>query len=125
MKKFKLFVTTLIILTLGCTEKPGTGGKNTLVAIVKHHGLVIPNATVYIKYGSTEFPGENTSLYDDYKTAGSDGRVEFRNLKRGDYYLYGVGFDNAINQTVVGGIPVQLFQKAGEKLIDLPVTEGD
>jgi hypothetical protein len=125
MNKFKLFVTTLIILTVSCNEKPGTGGKNTLVAIVKHHGLVIPNATVYIKFGAKEFPGENTALYDDYKTAGSDGRVEFINLKRGDYYLYGVGFDNAINQTVVGGIPVQLFQKAGEKLIDIPVTEGD
>ncbi len=125
MRKLTLLVTTLIILFTSCSKNAGTGGNNTIVATVKHHGLVIPNATVYIKYNATEFPGENTSVYDDYKTAGSDGKVKFEGLKRGDYYFFGIGFDSTINQTVIGGVPVQLLQKAGEKLIDVPVTEGD
>ncbi len=125
MQKFFFIVTTLIIFLIACNKNAGIGGNNTIVATVKHHGLVIPNATVYIKYNATEFPGENTSLYDDYKTAGLDGKVKFDGLKRGDYYFYGIGFDTTINQTVIGGVPVQLLQKAGEKLIDIPVTEGD
>lgn len=125
MQKLTIVVTTLIILFTSCSKNAGTGGKNTIVATVKHHGLIIPNATVYIKYDATEFPGSNTSLYDDYKTAGMDGKVKFENLKRGDYYFFGIGFDTTINQTVIGGIPVQLLQKSGEKLIDVPVTEGD
>lgn len=108
-----------------CSQNAGTGGNNTVIATVKHHGLIIPNATVYIKYNATEFPGENPNLYDDYKTAGKDGKVKFEGLKRGDYYFFGKGFDTTINQIVIGGIPVQLLQKAGEKLIDIPVTEGD
>ncbi len=125
MQKFLFIVATLIIFFSGCSKNAGTGGNNNIIATVKHHGLVIPNATVYIKYNATEFPGENTSVYDDYKTAGKDGKVKFEGLKRGDYYFHGIGFDTSINQTVIGGVPVQLLQKAGEKLIDIPVTEGD
>lgn len=125
MQKFVLIVTTLIIILSGCAKNAGTGGNNIITATAKHHGKIIPNATIYIKYNAKEFPGESTSVYDDYKTAGADGKVKFEGLKRGDYYFYGIGFDSAINQAVVGGIPVQLLQKAGEKLIDIPVTEGD
>lgn len=125
MQKLILLITTIIILLSSCTKNAGTGGNNTIVATVKHHGLVIPNATVYIKYNAIEFPGENTSVYDDYKTAGKDGKVKFEGLKRGDYYFFGTGFDSTINQTVIGGVPIQLLQKSGEKLIDVPVTEGD
>lgn len=125
MQKFIIIVTTLIIILSGCAKNAGTGGNNTIIATAKHHGLIIPEATIYIKYNSKDFPGENTSVYDDFKTAGKDGKVTFEGLKRGDYYLYGIGYDSSIKQTVVGGIPIQLLQKAGEKLIDVPVTEGD
>lgn len=51
------------------------------------------------------------------KKAGKDGKVTFEGLKRGDYYFYGIGYDSTIKQTVVGGVPIQLLQKAGEKLL--------
>jgi hypothetical protein len=125
MQKFAILLTTLIVILTGCTKNAGLGGDNTIVATAKHHGLIISNATIYIKYNAKEFPGESTAVYDDYKTAGANGQVKFEGLKRGDYYFYGIGFDSTINQTVVGGIPVQLLQKSGEKIIDVPVTEGD
>lgn len=125
MKNIFFIVITLTLILNSCSKNAGPGGNNTVIATVKHHGLIIPNATVYIKYNATEFPGENPSVYDDYKTAGKDGKVKFEGLKRGDYYFFGKGFDSTINQIVIGGIPVQLLQKAGEKLIDVPVTEGD
>lgn len=125
MQKFIFIVATFIFLLYSCAENAGTGGNNTIIATAKHHGVIIPEATIYIKYNAKEFPGENLSLYDDYKTTGKEGKVKFEGLKRGDYYFYGIGYDSTIKQTVVGGIPVQILQKAGEKLIDVPVTEGD
>lgn len=103
---------------------PGLGGGGVITGAVKHHNAEIPSAKVYIKYGATEFPGADTSLYDDHKTASAaDASFAFHDLKPGDYYLYGVGFDASISLPVTGGVTVEICGDEEEKKTNVPVTE--
>jgi hypothetical protein len=108
-------------------EKAGLGGEATIVAFPKHHDKPIPNAIIYIKYDAKEFPGEDPGLYDDSEIAvaepGEAPHAHFHDLKKGDYYLYGVGFDSSINLPVTGGTPVEIKDKSGEIDQDVPLTE--
>jgi hypothetical protein len=114
------------LLVISC-NKPGTGGDVSLAVWVKHHNELIPGAIVYIKYGAREFPGTDVSKYDDKAVCGTEGHglghTHFKNLRKGRYYLYSVGWDHAINMEVTGGIPVVIDQKAGELMVTVPVTE--
>jgi hypothetical protein len=112
----------LIIATTAC-HKDGSGGKNSINGYVKHHDKVIPNATVYIKYGATEFPGTNVSNYDASVTADANAYYEIKDLYRGDYYLYGVGYDSNIGLPVSGGIAVKIKYNKKTTTINVPVTE--
>ena len=120
---FKTVILLCSILLLISCKKEGTGGKASITGLVKHHALNVPGATVYIKYGATEFPGIDPSKYDANMTTGSDARFEFKNLKKGNYFLFSIGYDTAIFQTVKGGMPVELTSKKEAKAADLPVVE--
>ncbi len=125
MKKIKssiLFLSFASFLLLISCHKEGTGGKSMVNGYVKHHNSIIPNCVVYIKYGATEFPGTNTANYDASVTADANGRYEFSGLRKGNYYLYGLGYDNSISEVVKGGISVKLkYNKINT--IDVLVTE--
>jgi hypothetical protein len=110
-----------ISLLLTSCHKEGAGGKASITGSVKHHSAVIPNAVVYIKYGATEFPGTTLSEYDDQVTADANGHYEFTSLYKGNYYLYGVGYDPSFG-LVTGGISVDL-NKNRSYSVDVPVTE--
>jgi hypothetical protein len=130
MKIVKYLILPILLLTTilftGC-EKEGAGGQVDLSVYVKHHKDLIPNAVVYIKYGAKEFPGRDSKLYDDKIIVGSEGHHNghghFKGLRKGNYYLYSVGYDAAIKMAVEGGIPVEIRQKAGEVMVDVPVSE--
>ncbi len=115
-----IYLTTSI--TLYSCHKAGTGGKSSVSGSVYHHSKLIPAAIVYIKYGATEFPGADVSVYDDHITADANAHYEFSGLRKGSYFLYGVGYDNAIFRTVTGGVGITL--KNNQNLSsDVPVTE--
>ena len=115
------FFVLTCILTFSCT-KEGSGGKSSVSGSVRHHETLIPNSTVYIKYNATEFPGTDIGKYDASVTTGADAQYQFKDLRKGDYYLYGVGYDNAGAYIVTGGIAVKLkYNKT--KTINVPVTE--
>jgi hypothetical protein len=103
-------------------RKEGTGGKSSVTGNVKHHSMIIPNAVVYIKYGATNFPGTNISNYDASTTADASAHYEFKDLRKGDYYLYAVGYDAVGGYIVTGGTGVKLKYNK-ETAIDVPVTE--
>jgi hypothetical protein len=102
--------------------KEGPGGKSSISGAVMHHEIIIPNSTVYIKYNATEFPGTDLSKYDASTTADASAHYEFKGLRKGDYYLYGVGFDNMIADEVTGGIHVKIKYNTDSEA-DVPVTE--
>jgi hypothetical protein len=124
MKKFsKPFIAVLLLgsIAVSC-KKEGLGGKSSVSGTVKHHTLAIPHSVVYIKYGATEFPGTNVGIYDASATTDASAHYGFSGLQKGDYYLYAVGFDSTISQSVSGGIGVKL-KKSEAKESDVPVTE--
>lgn len=117
-----LFVFLLPLLLSSCT-KEGLGGEATIKGHVKHHSALIPNAIIHIKFGAKESPGTSASSYDESVTADANAYYEITGLKKGDYYLYGVGMDSAIGKAVVGGIPVEIKKRKEVVEADIPVTE--
>lgn len=117
-----VFFVAIFIFTISSCKKEGTGGKSSVSGNVKHHTKLIPNAIVYIKYGATEFPGADVSTYDDQVTSDINANFEFKDLQKGDYYLYGVGYDFTGSYTVVGGIGLTL-KRDESSINDIPVTE--
>lgn len=122
----KLILKFLIIgLLFASCKKNQLGGKSDVKGTVFHHAKRIPNATIYIKFNATEFPGSDVSVYDTKITADSLGNYSVKFYK-GNYYLYGVGKDYAIPAPydVVGGIGITLRTNE-DKNTDIYVTEGD
>lgn len=123
MKNYQLLSIVFIasLFTLASCHKEGSGGKAGLSGTVKHHTMPIPNCVVYIKYGATELPGTDISKYDDHVTTDANANYEIKDLYKGDYYLYGVGFDPVFG-TLTGGIFVKI-KKNKTYSVDVPVTE--
>lgn len=120
--KTKIIIATLSVFLLGACKKDGTGGKSTVKGYVAHHSVKIPNAKVYIKYGATDFPGADVSVYNASVQADANGYYEIKSLLKGDYYLYGVGYDPAYTANVYGGLSVTLRNKE-TKEINVAVVE--
>jgi hypothetical protein len=82
---------------------------------------------LYVKYGAKEFPGNDLSVYNQKITSPVSGnlagKVSIENLLKGDYFLYGLGYDSAISQAVSGGIYVKLNSSDEVKKVLVPVTE--
>lgn len=119
MKHIKfLLIFSLLVTTMAC-KKNKIGGKATVKGVVAHHEKPIPNAIVYIKYNATEFPGDNTALYDSYVNADNAGNYSI-SLYKGTYYLYAVGKDADIPlpNDVKGGLSFSIrFNQDLEKNI--------
>lgn len=115
------FLTLTLFLT-SCKKDPGPGGDTTIATIVKHHEKTIPGATIYIKYGATEFPGESPSNYDNSRTADKAGHTHFEELKKGDYYFYAVGYDSTISEIVKGGVHYEVTKKDKDKHVDVNIA---
>ena len=88
-----------------------------------HHQQPIPNAMVYIKYGTQDSPGSNITYYDANVKADANANYQFNNLRRGDYYLFSIGFDSTIVEQVSGGVPVKVKNKEETVTLDVPVVE--
>lgn len=116
-----LFALVIFLFITGC-KKNQLGGNSTIKGKVAHHSKPIPYATVFIKFNSKDFPGTDTTKYDDKVRADANGEYSIKCYK-GNYYLYGYGQDYAINPPlVVGGVPVKI-RKGEEVNIDVAVTE--
>jgi hypothetical protein len=116
------FVLALLFSFAAC-KKNQIGGKASVKGVVAHHGKPIPNARVFIKYGTTEFPGEDYTNYDTYVDADADGNYKVQ-LYKGSYYLFAKGYDMAIPAPylVIGGLSVSVRNK--ENLTkDIAVSE--
>ena len=92
---------------------------------VVHHSKAIAGARVFIKFDAKEFPGKDTTLYDEKVLTDANGNFSFFCYK-GEYYLYGYGHDLAIDPPfiVVGGVPLNIRSKETVDL-QIAVTEGD
>ena len=121
----------LLVTTSSCEDEceAGLGGNVTIAAFPKHHDDPIFSQANYpdsafVKFNTQEFPGEDPADYDLVLvgTPGED-HIHIEGLKCGDYFIFMTGFDTAINDRVVGGIPYSFDQSSGEIDVVVPVTE--
>jgi hypothetical protein len=115
------FIILLMIVSASC-HKEGTGGKSSVSGGVYHHSKLIPYSRVFIKYGATDFPGTDTTTYDDHVTSDVNAHYQFKDLRIGNYFLYGVGYDLAGPYIVTGGVGIKLSYNKSSTT-DVPVTE--
>lgn len=110
------------MLTFNSCYKEGIGGKSTISGTVTYNGKPVAYAVVYIKFGGKEFPGVDASLYDAHSTCDLSGYYDFHDLRRGDYYLYAVGYDNVSNMPVRGngGLKLKFDKSIG---YDIPLSQ--
>lgn len=124
MKQIVAFFLILFLTTsfYSC-KKNKIGGKATLKGAVLHHNKLIPNAYVYIKYNTTEFPGDDYTLYDTYVQADASGNYSI-SFYKGTYYIYAYGFDTdiAAPNSVKGGLSISIRNRENLKK-DIAVTE--
>lgn len=117
-----LLIFSLVISFASC-KKNTTGGKASIKGRVMHHTKPVADAIVYIKFNTTEFPGNDVKNYDTYVQADASGNYGIP-LYKGSYYLYAVGNDLDIPYPylVKGGLSFSIRNK--EKLEkDIAVTE--
>ncbi len=123
---FSLVLAITVIAFTSCERKginlAGKGGNATLKVTPQHHGENIDSCTIFIKYNAQDKPSE----YDDQTICiMENGKpvATFSELKKGEYYIYGRGWDADIEQEVVGGIPYKIEEETTLN-ITVPVTEG-
>ncbi len=126
----KNIVTTFLVLACAVTlyscerkedEVAGKGGNATLKVTPQHHADNIDSCTVFLKYNAQDMPG---SYDEEVKCVLENGIpvATFSGLKKGDYYVYGRGWDPDIEQVVVGGTPYKITEETTYN-INVPVTE--
>lgn len=126
MKTAVFIFSVLMLLNTACNKKEnaGFGGNANLKLIAKHHGLLIDSCTFYIKFNATDAPSDG--VYDvtqnsiKYSAGNSYGTVS--GLKKGNYYIYGIGWDPSIASQVSGGIPYTITDETAQDVI-VAVTE--
>lgn len=126
-----IVILTSVLFTQSCKKDDdkqtctgGAGGNLTIVAFPQHHGADVRPYAAYVKYNTQNFPGADAWLYDKtYEADTTENHIELDSLKCGNYYIYMIGFDTALNDTVVGGIPFSTEQTSGEVNVNVAVTE--
>lgn len=129
--KMKTTIKTIMQIAFTATllfscKKNGDGGKAEIHVRVNHHSTPINGSTVYVKFGTQELPSNPESNYDlKVKGEETDNHVHIENMRYGEYYLYAVGYDSTISQTVKGGMPVKIKWSERKTTIEveIPVTE--
>lgn len=122
-KIFNYSIIALSFLILLSCKKNQVGGSATVKGVVSHHGKAIADAYVYIKYDTTEFPGDDYTLYNTFVKADGSGNYSIP-LYKGNYYIYARGYDYAIPAPYIvkGGLSVTV--RSSENLTkDIAVSE--
>jgi hypothetical protein len=100
---------------------PGKGGNATLqIKPVHGSGEEVDNCTIYIKYNTLDMPTDG--VYDDSvkcNLVNGEPLGVFVNLHRGNYYLYGKGYNPDHNDEVKGGLPFHIGNEDGLYILDM------
>lgn len=127
---FAFIAGTVAVVATGCRKDKddiaGKGGSATLRITPKHHGIPVDSCRIYIKYNAQDAPADG--VYDDSTDAivvgtGVPRMGLFPGLKRGNYYIFGRGWDPAISQVVRGGTPFNINNDQPQFEVTLPVGE--
>ncbi len=136
LKKITAFFLIVLPVFWGCNNDvndsvvPADGVRAVL--LVQHHGIPIPNASVFLKIGTLVFPGTDTTLYDSRFVTDLNGQYIVSGLPNGQqaYTFYAKGIDpgwDSTNTTPVWGYQFLMTDtRIGELLdyaVSIPVSE--
>ncbi|MEL6988079.1 MAG: hypothetical protein AAGK97_09625 [Bacteroidota bacterium] len=113
----KYLFTSILLIGLFCSCEKTEDRTIDVELTVKHHEIVQPNISIYLKKDVITFPGFDTLDYDQVKKSNDEGIVEYNNLKPGNYYLLGLGWDGI--DSVYGHQPLVLNRTQ----LDLTIQE--
>ena len=120
-KLWSAVVLISVAVSLMTCKKNALGGSSTIKGVVMHHSAFIPYSRVYIKFNAKDLPSLDTNAYDSHVSADASGNYSFKCYK-GDYFLFGYGFDHSINLPVKGGVAVHIRNDETVNTT-VPVTE--
>lgn len=126
MRKNRFLIFGVLLLISTSCRRNGVGGDADLSLEVVHHNAVITNATAYISFDAIEMPSNPESDFDLKVQGNADNNIiKVAGLRAGQYYIYVVGYDGGISQTVKGGVPLEIKwkERKSEMSITVPVTE--
>ena len=125
-----LFLAAFSLALVSCDKDPvviekppvvgGKGGTAWLSVVAQHYGEDLDSCIVYIKYNTLDIPQQ----YDDSQLVVKiDGRARaiFTDLKQGNYYIYGKGWDNVRSVPVAGGFPFTIKSEGAKDNMELPL----
>jgi hypothetical protein len=86
----------------------------------QHHTLLIPNATIYMKYNSDTFPGYDKppSFYDASFKTGSDARGCIEPVPEGHHWLVAFGHDSLYYPHDVRGSMKAIIELSNKPVLD-------
>jgi hypothetical protein len=118
---FSAFLFTLVLfMGLTSCKKEGLGGKGEIKGYASYENKTFKPAMFYIKYGADSSPGTDVSRYDASSASDSDGKFHFKELNKGDYYIYAVGPDE--DRTLTGGVHVELGKDEQKENVQINVA---
>ena len=126
-----LLAAAITLFSVGCKDKDdvssepasvaGKGGNATINIIPQQNFEDVDSCMVYIKYNSLDIPVQ----YDDsvWCRTPKYGRptATFTGLRKGNYYLYGKGWNIYNSEIVGGGIPFTVSTDYVNATLELPV----
>jgi hypothetical protein len=123
MRTLLLTLAVFLLAFTSCQKTPGTGGKAIINVHVVDGTVNVPYTDIKIKYGANSYPGA-TATYDNTIVGDYTGKNSFKDLKRGDYYIYTSYLDTA-GALREGGAYVKINNKPGEQHIVVDMGEDD
>jgi hypothetical protein len=118
VKRILFLILVALVFSLSCkkenetsTNSQGNGvvkGNIAVVVTAMHHSWSVSNIRVFMKKDVTSWPGRDTTLYTWKATTDASGSVTFRDLFKGNYYIYATGYDINFGANVIGYMPINL-----------------
>ena len=118
-----LFICSIALWSCRKDDTVDPSGNIVWTVQVRHHAQIVPDARVWIKSGVTQFPGQDTGVYEYGLNCDAVGEVSFTELLPGAYYLYCEGNDGV--DDVIGALGQPLADTSSGKVVTsvLLVTE--
>ena len=128
MKNIFLFasVFALFFSALACSKQRGEIAiplQAQICFTVKHHGLIIPEAEVYIKLNGGDTLKWDGSKYDSKLLADAAAKGCFTKLPIGAHWLMTTGYDADIRLDVIGRQPIKITKIDEQQEVVIEVSE--
>lgn len=118
-----VFILLTVFVISSCEKAPGTGGKAKINVHIVDGNSNVGGTEIHIKYGATSYPGQS-STFDDVVVGDYTGKASFKELKRGDYYIYS-SYTNDLGELREGGAYIKINNKPGEQHIVIDFDQED